>query len=171
MLFFFLPHSSNQHNTLACGVTCPKTDAELSNIFSCATQPKDMRKSVSYFLTILLIIFNSLQPAVGENPVVWGPGVSFRGSIVIDEGDGTQVVMEDGLNGVVHVNSKHEHVDMYRGRIVKDDLETAVGEKTGEMVEDLKKENKQVTELETMIKESAKSQRLQQGHQKTHFRN
>jgi len=143
-----------------------KTDSDFSNVPSCATQSKEMWKSASYVLTIALIFFNSLETAVGENPVVWGPGVSFRGSIVIDEGDGTQVVMEDGLDSVVHINSKHEHVDMYRGRIVKDDLETAVGEKTGEMVEDLKEENKKVIELETMIKKSSKAQRLEQGHQK-----
>lgn len=153
------------------GAAFPKPDSAFSNVPSCSMQSKEMWKNSSYVLAIALVLFNSLQAAVGENQVLWGPGVSFRGSIVIDEGDGTQVVMEDGLDSVVHINSKHEHVDMYRGRIVKDDLETAVGEKTGEMVENLKEENKQVTELEEMIKKSSKAQRLQQGRQKKKFRN
>ena len=102
--------------------------------------------------------------------LVWGPGVSFRGRIVIDEGDGTQVVMKDGLNSVVQINSKHEHVEMYGGRIVKDDLETPVGEKTGEVVEDLKAENQQVSELETMIKKSTKEARLRRAKPKSKFR-
>ena len=46
-----------------------------------------------YFWTSVLLSFNVLAVA-GDNSVVWGPGVSFRGSIVIDEGDDTQVVME-----------------------------------------------------------------------------
>ena len=73
---------------------------------------------------------------------------------------------QDGLEGVVHINSKHEHVDMYHGRIVKDDLETELRDKTGDMVEKLKEEDKQVFELETMIKKSSKEQRLRQGGRK-----
>ena len=55
---------------------------------------------------------------------------------------------------------------MYHGRIVKDDLETELRDKTGDMVEKLKEEDKQVFELEAMIKKSSKEQRLRQGGRK-----